>query len=246
MSNSKDLAHGSSTWSVASYEDIVVRFQQDVQDAEDKDGYEDALAICLKSMRRLESTDLNKLTDEQKLELRYYHGQALNRSQFLFDSMMLSNKRFTEKLSVSTPTTSPSLAINQLCFGEMTNTKPSSVQSKEAFKHAESNVLDCTTADEDIEEELDTSKLESTSFAMPIKKQNTKLTRMSKEDKELRQAVLDNVVKETPKIQFSDVIGLEKAKFALQDAVVVPLAFPDSPQAKNAWTGILLYGVSEF
>ena len=50
---------------------------------------------------------------------------------------------------------------------------------------------------------------------------------------------------EKPDIKWSDVAGLETAKEALQDAVIMPMMFKDMFHGKRKpWKGILLYGVS--
>lgn len=51
------------------------------------------------------------------------------------------------------------------------------------------------------------------------------------------------VVTETPSVKWSDVSGLEKAKEALKEAVVLPTMFPQLFTGKRKpWKGILLYG----
>lgn len=47
-----------------------------------------------------------------------------------------------------------------------------------------------------------------------------------------------------PNITFADVVGLEQAKEALKEAVILPVKFPQLFQGKRKpWAGILLYGV---
>jgi vacuolar protein-sorting-associated protein 4 len=51
-------------------------------------------------------------------------------------------------------------------------------------------------------------------------------------------------VTEKPNVKWSDVAGLEKAKEALQEAVILPLRYPHIFTGKRKpWRGILLYGV---
>jgi vacuolar protein-sorting-associated protein 4 len=55
----------------------------------------------------------------------------------------------------------------------------------------------------------------------------------------LRQAI----IKEKPNVKWSDVAGLENAKKALQEAVLLPIQFPEIfVGLRKPWKGILLYG----
>ena len=48
---------------------------------------------------------------------------------------------------------------------------------------------------------------------------------------------------EKPNVRWADVAGLETAKAALQEAVVLPLRFPNLfTGERRPWRGILLYG----
>lgn len=63
-------------------------------------------------------------------------------------------------------------------------------------------------------------------------------------DAKLKESLLGTVVTEKPNIKWSDVAGLEKAKEALQEAVILPLRYPHIFIGKRKpWRGILLYGV---
>ncbi|CAL8077097.1 unnamed protein product [Orchesella dallaii] len=47
-----------------------------------------------------------------------------------------------------------------------------------------------------------------------------------------------------PDVSFDDVIGMHSATQAIHEAFAVPMKFPDTGQAKNAWTALLLFGPS--
>lgn len=60
---------------------------------------------------------------------------------------------------------------------------------------------------------------------------------------EASQAMDGAIVREKPNVRWSDVAGLEPAKAALQEAVVLPLRFPHLfTGERKPWRGILLYG----
>ena len=63
------------------------------------------------------------------------------------------------------------------------------------------------------------------------------------ESKKLEEQLSGCLVSEKPNVKWSDVAGLEKAKEALKEAVVLPIKFPQLFQGKRQpWKGILLYG----
>jgi hypothetical protein len=65
----------------------------------------------------------------------------------------------------------------------------------------------------------------------------------SEGDKKLREALQSSIVREKPNISWDDVAGLEAAKEELQEAVVLPIKFPQIFTGnRKARKGILLYG----
>ncbi len=55
----------------------------------------------------------------------------------------------------------------------------------------------------------------------------------------------DAIVMTKPNVSWDDVAGLERAKDALKEAVIMPIKFPQLFTGKRKpWKGILLYGVS--
>lgn len=78
-----------------------------------------------------------------------------------------------------------------------------------------------------------------------IKKEESKENNKEEdaETKKLMESLSGCVVTEKPNVKWSDVAGLEKAKEALQEAVILPLKFPQLFTGKRKpWKGILLYG----
>jgi vacuolar protein-sorting-associated protein 4 len=64
-----------------------------------------------------------------------------------------------------------------------------------------------------------------------------------KESKQMKAKLSDSIVVEKPNIKWDDVAGLEGAKEALKEAVILPIKFPHLFQGKRKpWRGILLFG----
>src|SRR5690606_20266352 len=67
------------------------------------------------------------------------------------------------------------------------------------------------------------------------------------EKKQFEGQLQSAIVREKPNVRWDDVAGLEKAKEALKEAVILPLKFPQLFVGKRTpWRGILLYGVCNF
>ena len=63
------------------------------------------------------------------------------------------------------------------------------------------------------------------------------------EDDEIEDAIDEIIVVEKPNVKMSDVAGLEEAKRALREAIILPMKRPDLFKgARNPWRGILLFG----
>ncbi|XP_063900708.1 vacuolar protein sorting-associated protein 4B-like [Zophobas morio] len=63
------------------------------------------------------------------------------------------------------------------------------------------------------------------------------------EKRDLQKGLMDAIVSEIPNVKWEDVAGLEMAKEALKEAVILPLKFPHLFTGnRTPWSGILLYG----
>jgi vacuolar protein-sorting-associated protein 4 len=63
------------------------------------------------------------------------------------------------------------------------------------------------------------------------------------DQKKLRGALQGAILSDKPNIKWEDVAGLDQAKEALKEAVILPIKFPHLFQGKRQpWKGILLYG----
>lgn len=66
------------------------------------------------------------------------------------------------------------------------------------------------------------------------------------EKKKLQSKLEGAIVVEKPKVKWSDVAGLDAAKEALKEAVILPIRFPHLFTGKRIpWKGILLFGVNK-
>src|SRR3954471_8522292 len=63
------------------------------------------------------------------------------------------------------------------------------------------------------------------------------------DQKKLRGQLIGAILTDKPNVKWEDVAGLEQAKEALKEAVILPIKFPHLFQGKRQpWKGILLYG----
>jgi ATP-dependent 26S proteasome regulatory subunit len=63
----------------------------------------------------------------------------------------------------------------------------------------------------------------------------------------MKDALEGAIVTEKPNVRWDDIAGLESAKKALQEAVILPIRFPELfVGMRTPWKGILLYGVNNF
>lgn len=63
------------------------------------------------------------------------------------------------------------------------------------------------------------------------------------EEDELEEAISEIIIVEKPNVKMSQVAGLEEAKRALREAIILPMKRPDLFKgARNPWRGILLFG----
>jgi vacuolar protein-sorting-associated protein 4 len=66
---------------------------------------------------------------------------------------------------------------------------------------------------------------------------------VDEDNKKLRGALTSAILTETPNVKWEDVAGLEGAKDALKEAVILPIKFPHLFVGKRTpWRGILMYG----
>lgn len=64
------------------------------------------------------------------------------------------------------------------------------------------------------------------------------------ETKKMQNALSSAILSEKPNVRWDDIAGLEAAKEALKEAVILPIKFPHLFSGKRTpWKGILLYGV---
>lgn len=66
------------------------------------------------------------------------------------------------------------------------------------------------------------------------------------ETKKMQNALSSAILTEKPNVRWEDIAGLDAAKEALKEAVILPIKFPHLFSGKRTpWKGILLYGVTD-
>lgn len=74
-------------------------------------------------------------------------------------------------------------------------------------------------------------------------KQNGEDGGIDEDSKKLRNALAGAILQDRPNVKWDDVVGLDGAKEALKEAVLLPIKFPNLFYGKRKpWKGILLYG----
>ncbi len=61
-------------------------------------------------------------------------------------------------------------------------------------------------------------------------------------DEEVRKRMITTIVPEKPNVKWEDVADLEDAKRALEEAIIMPLKYPELFEGAPTWRGILLFG----
>jgi len=62
------------------------------------------------------------------------------------------------------------------------------------------------------------------------------------EDEELQSKIISLIIPEKPNISWNDIAGLQNAKQAIEDAIILPLRYPELFKGMPTWKGILLFG----
>ena len=72
----------------------------------------------------------------------------------------------------------------------------------------------------------------------------SKIKEPNAEEEKFKNNLTEAIVTEKPNVRWEDVAGLDQAKKSLQEAVILPIKFPQIfTGGRSPWKGILLYGV---
>ena len=75
----------------------------------------------------------------------------------------------------------------------------------------------------------------------------SKIKEGNAEEDKLKNGLSEAIITEKPNVRWEDVAGLHQAKKSLQEAVILPIKFPQIfTGSRKPWKGILLYGVFSF
>lgn len=213
----------------------ISTFQSEIEAAEQAGNFHEAMQICLNAMQGLESVLRNpqlQISPYQRLELNFSFQMAIGRSQFLLGLINLEAERL---LKESREGNNVSAAI------EAADEEPS---TKEIEQNS-SVVADAVSSKIDISAKSENPELQrpspSTITDPPVSLQTTR--HASDEMTELRRRVLSLIDIERPNVTFESIIGMETAKDAILEAVMLPVDYPGTAQAANTWSGILLFGI---
>ncbi|MFX0052013.1 MAG: AAA family ATPase, partial [Candidatus Hermodarchaeota archaeon] len=77
----------------------------------------------------------------------------------------------------------------------------------------------------------------------PSETPSSSSSRASPETDEISSAIDSIIVREKPNVKWEDVAGMEEAKLALREAIILPMTRPDLFKgARKPWKGILMFG----
>lgn len=62
------------------------------------------------------------------------------------------------------------------------------------------------------------------------------------EEGELQSKIISLILPEKPNVSWNDIAGLQNAKQAIEDAIILPLRYPELFKGMPTWKGILLFG----
>mmetsp|Transcript_25842 Transcript_25842/g.63725 ORF Transcript_25842/g.63725 Transcript_25842/m.63725 type:complete len:442 (-) Transcript_25842:200-1525(-) len=79
---------------------------------------------------------------------------------------------------------------------------------------------------------------------VPVKQKVPATSGDDKDKQKMQDAMNGAIVKERPNVKWEDIAGLESAKEALKEAVILPIKFPQlfTTSGRKPWSGIMLYG----